>query len=94
MLDTGKTLTSDVAKYTTKKIEAAFKEAVDENPWKPTSVDPAQFAEILRNELLHSMVKIDDGLIASQKSSQNYRNQMFVLYMKQSWRILIRSSLD
>ncbi len=80
MLDTGKTLTSDVAKYTTKKIEAAFKEAVDENPWKPTSVDPAQFAEILRNELLHSMVKIDDGLIASQKSSQNYRNQMFVLY--------------
>jgi hypothetical protein len=82
MIDTGKTLTSDVAKYTTKKIEAAFAEAVDENPWKPSSVDPAQFAEILRNELLHSMVKIDDGLITSQKShaSQDYRNQMFVLY--------------
>jgi hypothetical protein len=82
LIDTGKTVTSDVAKYSTKQIEAAYQGAVDAKPWKPSSVDPAQFAEILRNELLHSMVKIDDGLIASQKSraSQNYRDQMFVLY--------------
>ena len=81
LIDTGKTVTSDLAKYGTRQIEAAYQGAVDANPWKPSSVDPAQFAEILRNELLHSMVKIDDGLVASEKSSsQSYRNQMIVLY--------------
>jgi hypothetical protein len=81
LLDTGKTLTSDVAKYTTRQIEGAFKDAAEANPWKPSSVEPAKFAEILRNELLHTMLKIDDGLIDAQKStSQKYRDQMFVLY--------------
>jgi hypothetical protein len=82
LVDTGKTVASDLAKYSTKQIEAAFQGAVDGNPWKPSSVDPAQFGEILRNELLHAMVGKDDDLIASETSraSQNYRKQMFVLY--------------
>ena len=82
VVDAAKTVTSDYAKYKTRQIEAALQGAVDANPWKPSSVDPAQFAEILRNELLHAMVRIDDGLIASKKSgvSQIYRDQMLVLY--------------
>ena len=81
LVDTGKTVASDLSKYGTRQIEAAYQGAVDANPWKPASVDPAQFAEILRNTMSHSMVQIDDALIASQKSSpQSYRNQMMVLY--------------
>lgn len=82
LVDAGKTVTSDVAKYTTRQIEAAYKDAVDANPWKPSSVELAKFAEILRNQLTHFMVDIDDALIASQKphASPNYRDLMFVLY--------------
>ncbi len=48
LLDTSKAVTSDLAKYTTKQVEAGFKDAAEANPWRPTSVEPAKFAEILR----------------------------------------------
>ena len=81
-IDTTKTVVSDVAKYTTKQIGAAYQEAVDANPWKPTATDPAKFGETLKNELLHFKVGISDALIASQKphSSIKYKDLMFILY--------------
>jgi hypothetical protein len=75
LIDTGKTVTSDVAKYETRK---KLQQAVDANPWKPASIDPAQFGEILRGQLLHFMVRIDDQLI--DQKSPNYRDTMLVLY--------------
>ena len=81
LVDTGKTVTSDLAKYTTKQIEAACQEAADTNPWKPSSPEPGKFAETLKNDLLHAMASMKDALIAAQKkSAQEYRNQMLVFY--------------
>jgi hypothetical protein len=80
-LDTAKTVTSDVAKFETKQIVAVYKEAVDTNPLKLPAADPAQYWQILNNELLHNLVKIDDAFIETQRSApQVYRNQMFILY--------------
>jgi hypothetical protein len=81
LIDTGKAVTSDLAKYNTKQIEAAFQDAVDTHPWKPSATEPAKFAELLRNELLHGLTALDDSLIEAEKSGrQVYRDQMFAFY--------------